>query len=126
MSTSRALIKSKLEEIQNSKDGEKLLKKTIVVFELPFVIEEQQIKDYFEKATGGISSVELFKASALVFTAAIIQFNKEKGAEKALEIAKHGASIGEFDGVAQTAQDVLQGKKITKSKDDPEGGCKQQ
>ncbi|KAG2373195.1 hypothetical protein C9374_012797 [Naegleria lovaniensis] len=133
MSTSRNLIKQKLEDILQEKEGEKILKRTIVVFELPFVAEEKQIREFFEKVSGGIASIDVIKANALVFSSAVIQFNKEKGAEKALELARHGVAVGQFDGIVASAQDVLEGKKLSRTKEDvkpssgtPGNGCKNQ
>ncbi|EFC39809.1 predicted protein [Naegleria gruberi] len=115
----------------NDKEGEKLLKRTIVVFELPFVAEEKQIREFFEKVSGGISSIDVIKANALVFSSAVIQFNKEKGAEKAIELARHGVAVGQFDGIVCTAQDVIEGKKLSRTAPKEEGkanagGCKNQ
>lgn len=59
MSTSKQILKERLESIKNEKDGQKALQKSIVVLELPFVVEEREIKKYFSRCGGGVERLEL-------------------------------------------------------------------
>lgn len=59
MSTSKQILKERLESIKNEKDGVKSLQKSIVVLELPFVVEEREIKKYFVRCGGGVERLEL-------------------------------------------------------------------
>ncbi len=52
LSTSHQLVRNKLDQLTTG--DEKAAKRTIVVFELPFMIEEDDISEFFEKAVGNV------------------------------------------------------------------------
>jgi RNA recognition motif-containing protein len=59
MSTSKTILREKLEVVKNDKEGLKSLQKSIVVLELPFVVDEKEIKKYFSRCGGGVERAEL-------------------------------------------------------------------
>ena len=94
-----ALLKEKLNAIHEENKG--ALQKVIVCLELPFVVEEKEIKKFFAKCGGGVKSIELyififfffliltkfsFRSGALVFSSAIVEFNKKGGVKEAVNI----------------------------------------
>jgi hypothetical protein len=84
----------------------------VIVFELPFVIDETDIKKFFAKVAGGVKSLEVYRSGALVFSTAIIELNQKKGVKKAIELAESGSISGEFDVILMSASEFLAGKKI--------------
>lgn len=84
----------------------------MILFELPFVIDENDIRKFFSKVAGGVKSLEVYRSGALVFSTAIIELNQKKGVKKALELAESGSISGEFDVILMPATDFMAGKKI--------------
>eukprot|EP01080_Neovahlkampfia_damariscottae_P002645 gene2645-3842_t len=111
--TTKALLKEKLQALQDESKG--ALQKVIVCLELPFVVEEKEIKKFFAKCGGGVKSIELFRSGALVFSSAIVEFNKKGGVKEALTLAHSVQFGGEFEVLVFGAEDFLENSgKLTK------------
>lgn len=110
--TSKTLIKEKLESIANT--DKKKIERMVILFELPFVVDESDIRKWFSKC-GGVKSMEVYRSGALVFSTALIELQQKKGVKKAIELASNANSSninGEFDIIIMSAIDFLEGKKI--------------
>ncbi len=105
---------------------EKRLSRIVIVFELPFVVDENDIRKWFSKV-GGIKNMEIFRSGALVFSTAIIELQKKSGVKKACELAlaeygnsnnnsnsSGGGGNSDFDIIIMSAVDFLAGKKLPK------------
>lgn len=87
----------------------------VVLFELPFVVDESDVRKWFSKCGGGVKSMEVYRSGALVFSTALIELQQKKGVKKAIELANNTNSSninGEFDIIIMSATDFLEGKKI--------------
>ncbi|KAL9645250.1 hypothetical protein ABK040_002450 [Willaertia magna] len=126
MENNTSLLKRKLNE-EKDKDPE-FLKRAIVVLELPFVVDENQVQNFFKKCDGGLKRLEIIRSGALVFSAAFIEFNKQKGKKKAMELSD---KVGqEYDVIIVPAEDFLEDKiptrKDYKDQAQKSGPCKNQ
>jgi len=59
ITTSFSLMKDKLNEV-NEKDGSKSIQRMLVVFELPFVVDEDDIKRFFTKKVGVVKKIDMY------------------------------------------------------------------
>lgn len=82
----------------------------IVVFELPFVVDEEDITRFFAKTIGQVRRVHIIRTGALIFSSALIEFQKKSHVQKAIALAMQGLSFsGEFEVILQSAEDFLEG-----------------
>ncbi|KAF0982852.1 hypothetical protein FDP41_010831 [Naegleria fowleri] len=130
MQNNTSIMKARLNE-EKEKDPE-FLKRAICVLELPFVVDEQQVGNFFKKCDGGVKRLEIIRSGALVFSAAFVEFNKQKGKKKAIELSE---KVGqEYDVIILSAEDFLEDKiptrrevsKTPQNKTQNGGPCKNQ
>eukprot|EP00761_Pharyngomonas_kirbyi_P014537 gb/GECH01014567.1/.p1 GENE.gb/GECH01014567.1/~~gb/GECH01014567.1/.p1 ORF type:complete len:108 (+),score=20.21 gb/GECH01014567.1/:1-324(+) len=105
--TTKEILVRRLEQLE-----EKGLERTIVITELPFVIEEDDIKKHLS-GCGKITNVEVKRSAALVFSCAIVEFGKKKSVKSALQKAEGQTFGGEFEVVAQSAKEFMQSTTTT-------------
>lgn len=95
----------------------------VVVSELPFVVDEEDIRSFFAGPVGTVKRVFVLRTGALIFNSALIEFHKKSHVQKAISLAMQGMAFGgEFDIIIQSAEDFLQGKKPLKPGSKAHGG----
>ncbi|EFC39049.1 hypothetical protein NAEGRDRAFT_81388 [Naegleria gruberi] len=120
MQNNTSMMKQRLNE-EKDKDPE-FLKRTICVLELPFVVDEQQVGNFFKKCDGGVKRLEIIRSGALVFSAAFVEFNKQKGKKKAIELSE---KVGqEYDVIILSSEDFLEDKIPTRKEASKSAGSK--
>eukprot|EP00761_Pharyngomonas_kirbyi_P014843 gb/GECH01014874.1/.p1 GENE.gb/GECH01014874.1/~~gb/GECH01014874.1/.p1 ORF type:complete len:127 (+),score=18.38 gb/GECH01014874.1/:1-381(+) len=102
--TTKEILKRRLEELEE-KDP-KALDRVVVVLELPFVVDEDEVKSFF-KPCGSIKHVEIKRSGALVFSSAIVEFSKKNSVKSA--VSKAESFSGEFDVVIIPGRAFLDG-----------------
>lgn len=80
--SSRELLKDKIKEL--FPDGK--MERAVCVQELPYTVDDVEVKKYFEDTCGPVRMVEIIRSGALVFASAIVEFANKKGHKKSLDV----------------------------------------
>lgn len=81
--SSRDLLKDKIRDL--FPEG-KNMDKAVCVQELPYTVDDAEVKKYFEDTCGPVKAVEVIRSGALVFASAIVEFATKKGYKKSMDV----------------------------------------